>query len=292
MTNRLWRALCFGAASLTAVHCVAATDNGEPILPIGENDSSTTDTGRDTATGFDAGRADATSSDSAADSTTAANVTGGSGGVTGPADQKSQGNLSFKINAPAGNAPRGLLILLHGSTASNYAQFVGMMQTVATQYGLIPVSVLAPNGQGWNEGNQAQAATLLNRLIQEDLYPKYNIDKSKVVFSGQSSGGGFLSTHFVPTFAKDYQGGAFFQCGAAPPAVPFAPDAATRQKFRLHFEITTGDNIWPTFYAQAVQKYTDAQMQLTKDNTKTGGHCQFDQQKVIQDHLKFVLNLP
>jgi predicted esterase len=292
MTNRLWIALWVAATSLTAVHCASPNDSGEPILPIGEGDGGSADSSKDAALGFDASIADASSSDSSPDGNPTANLTGGSGGVSGPADLKSQGNLSFKINAPAGNPPRGLLVLLHGSTASNYAQFVGMMQTVATQYGLIPVSVLAPNGQGWNEGNQVQAATLLNRLIQEDLYPKYNIDKSKIVFSGQSSGGGFLSTHFVPTFAKNYQGGAFFQCGAAPPAVPFAPDAATRQKFRLHFEITTGDNIWPTFYAQSVQKYTEAQMQLTKDNSKPGGHCQFDQQKVIQDHIKFVLNLP
>jgi predicted esterase len=219
--------------------------------------------------------------------------TGGSGGVTGPADLKSKGNLSYKINAPAGSStPKGLLILLHGSGASNYASFVSMMQTVATAYGLIPVSVLAPNGQGWNEGNQTQGAQLLHRLVQEDLFPKYDIDKAKVVFSGQSSGGGFLASNFVPAYASAYGGGAFFQCGAAPPVIAFTPDAATRKNFRLHFEITTGDTIWPAYYAQAVQKYTDAQMQLTKDNTKSGGHCQFDQQQVIQDHIKFILNLP
>jgi predicted esterase len=219
-------------------------------------------------------------------------TTGGSGGIAGPADLKSKGNLSFKINAPAGNPTQGLLVLLHGSGASNYASFVLMMQTVATRYGLIPVSVLAPNGQGWNEGNQAQAAQLLNRLIQEDLFPKYDIDKAKIVFSGQSSGGGFLSSNFVPAYANAYRGGAFLQCGAAPPAITFTPDATTRANFRLHFEITTGDSIWPVYYAQAVQRYTDAMMQLTKDNAKSGGHCQFDQQQVIEDHIKFVLNLP
>jgi hypothetical protein len=31
-------------------------------------------------------------------------------------------------------------------------------------------------------------------------------------------------------------------------------------------------------------------MQFTMDNTKPGGHCQFDQQQVILDHIDFVLN--
>jgi hypothetical protein len=33
-------------------------------------------------------------------------------------------------------------------------------------------------------------------------------------------------------------------------------------------------------------------MQFTMDNTKPGGHCQFDQQQVILDHIDFVLNQP
>ena len=59
----------------------------------------------------------------------------------------------------------------------------------------------------------------------------------------------------------------------------------------MHFEITTGDPIWPEYYAAAISAYSSAQMQLTMDNTKPGGHCQFDQQQVILDHIAFVLNL-
>ena len=163
------------------------------------------------------------------------------------------------------------------------------MRRVASTYDLIPVSVLAPNGQGWNEGNQVRAAELLHRLVQDDLYAKYNVDKSRVLFSGQSSGGGFLASNFIPAHAQDYVGGAFLQCGAAPPNIAFSPTAATRQNFRLHFEITTGDPIWPDFYAQALVAYSAAGMQLTQDNTKPGGHCAFDQQQVILDHIGFVL---
>jgi predicted esterase len=218
-----------------------------------------------------------------------ANATGGSGGPVGPAELVSTGGLTYEIDAPAGNSPRGLLILLHGSTASNYDTFIGLMRQVASSFDLIPVSVLAPNGQGWNEGNQVRAAELLHRLIQDDLFTKYNVDKSRVLFSGQSSGGGFLSSNFVPAHAADYTGGAFFQCGAAPPNIAFAPSPQTREQFRLHFEITTGDPIWPESYAASLQAYTAAGMQLTQDDTKPGGHCAFDQQQVILDHIDFVL---
>lgn len=226
------------------------------------------------------------------------NGTHGTGGPTGFRETTGSAGLKFQIDVPAsspGNKPFGLLVLLHGSTASNYGAFVGMMKTVATQYNLIRVSVLAPNGQGWNEGgNQAQiqAADKLHQLVQQDLFAKYDIDTTKVMFSGQSSGGGFLSTHFVPLHAKDYRGGVFLQCGAAPPAVAFTPDTATKAGFRMHFEITTGDGIWPQYYQQAVTAYTNAGMNLTKDASKPGGHCQFDQQQVILDHIKFVLALP
>ncbi|HSO36491.1 MAG TPA: hypothetical protein VLT33_28390 [Labilithrix sp.] len=215
----------------------------------------------------------------------------GSGGPTGQSELTSGGGLSYIINVPATapTKPRGLLVLLHGSTASNYRQFITMMATVAAAQDLIRLSVLAPNGQGWNEGNQTTAAELLHKLLQQDVLTKYDIDLSRIVFSGQSSGGGFLSSYFLPLHAKDYRGGAFMQCGAAPPVPTFAPDAATRAGLRLHFEITTGDPIWPASYKSAVTAYTNAGMTLTKDDTKPGGHCAFDQQAVIQAHIATML---
>ncbi|MBX3187736.1 MAG: hypothetical protein KF819_12000 [Labilithrix sp.] len=220
--------------------------------------------------------------------------TKGSGGPTGQSELRSPGGLGYILNVPvaAPAKPRGLLVLLHGSGASNYRNFVGMMATVASAHDLIRVSVLAPNGQGWNEGNQTQGAELLHRLIQDEIFTKYDVDLARIVFSGQSSGGGFLSTHFLPLHAKDYRGGAFMQCGAAPPAVTFAPDAATKAGLRLHFEITTGDTIWPTSFKNAVTAYTAAGMTLTKSDTKPGGHCAFDQQQVIVDRIATMLPAP
>ena len=221
--------------------------------------------------------------------TPAIESTKGTGGATGFTTLKSASGLSYQINAPAGGAAHGLLVLLHGSTASNYDKFVTMMATVAKERDLIPVSVLAPNGQGWNEGDQVAAASKLNDLIKQDLFPKYDIDLSRVLFSGQSSGGGFLSSHFIPTFGNDYKGGAFLQCGMAAPRVSFTPDAEMKASFRLHFEITTGDTIWPQGYQQATAAYTQAGIQFTKQDTLPGGHCNFDQQKVIQDRIDFIL---
>ncbi len=219
-------------------------------------------------------------------------ATGGRGGPTGLSERVSAGGLTYRIDAPEGDTPRGLLVLLHGSTASNYQNFIPLMRTVASRYDLIPVSVLAPNGQGWNEGNQVRAAELLHRLIQEDLFADYNVDRGRILFSGQSSGGGFLGSNFVPAHAQDYRGGAFLQCGAAPPNIAFEPSEETRQSFRLHFEITSGDPIWPEYYAAALERYEAAGMEFTADATKPGGHCQFDQQQVILDHIDFVLGSP
>lgn len=225
--------------------------------------------------------------------TTVDNATHGKGGPTGDKELKSASGLNFIMNAPAdvhtSGKAYGVLVLLHGSTASNYRNFVKQMAKVATKYDLIRVSVLAPNGQGWNEGGEVAAADKLHALVQDEILKKYNVDKTKILFSGQSSGGGFLSTNFIPQHAKDYKGGAFLQCGAAAPRVNFNPDDATRKNFRMHFEITTGDPIWPKSYAGATAKYKSLGMTFTQDQSKPGGHCAFDQQQVILDHIDFVL---
>ncbi len=219
--------------------------------------------------------------------------TGGPNGAGGNTELTSASGLRFRIDAAnTGDKPHGLLVLLHGSSASNYTNMVGMMSAVAQTYDLIRVSVLAPNGQGWNEGDQPGAAEKLHQLVQQDLFAKYNIDKTRVMFSGQSSGAGFLASHFIALHAADYRGGAFLQCGANAPFNNFTPDDATKAGFKMHFEITSADPIWPQQYAAGTAKYASLGMQLTKDNSKPGGHCAFDQQAVIQAHIGFVLGTP
>jgi hypothetical protein len=277
------------AAGTTPTSTPPSDPPAPPSTPVAapSNEAPSTELPLPASTDVNGGATDEGPADAGAEP--AAETTHGSGGPVGPIETRSTGGLQYQINAPAEEGSHGLLILLHGSTASNYENFLGLMQTVAAEYRLIPVSVLAPNGQGWNEGDQVRAAELLHALVQDDLYTQYDIDTSRVLFSGQSSGGGFLSSNFVPAHAQDYTGGAFFQCGAAPPNVQFAPDDQTRQSFRLHFEITTEDPIWPDSYAASLAAYRRAQMQLSEDSTKPGGHCQFDQQQVILDHIDFVL---
>ena len=273
-------------ANGAAVPAASETNSGDASGGAGGGDggvTESTDGAGGTGSGTETGEGDVGTID----------ATGGTGGKTGDLELKSASGLSFLMNAPAdvhtSGKAYGVLVLLHGSTASNYKNFVKMMAGVAQENDLIRVSVLAPNGQGWNEGGEVAAADALHALVQQEIMAKYNIDKKKVLFSGQSSGGGFLSTNFIPQHAKDYQGGAFLQCGAAAPRVAFTPDAATKSSFKLHFEITTGDTIWPSSYANALNKYSAAGMQFSKDDTKPGGHCAFDQQQVIRDHIGYVL---
>jgi len=74
-------------------------------------------------------------------------------------------------------------------------------------------------------------------------------------------------------------------CGANPPRVNFQPDAATKANFKLHFEITTNDGIWPSAYQQGTAAYEQLGMAVTKDNTKPGGHCQFSQPDVVLQYI-------
>jgi poly(3-hydroxybutyrate) depolymerase len=187
---------------------------------------------------------------------------------------------------PVPNQGLGLLVALHGSSASSYAQFATEMAPIAQSYGLMIASVLAPNGSGWNEGNQQSNAQYLHNLIQNEIYRLYNIDTRKVIFSGQSSGGGFLGSHFIPLFGENYQGGAFLQCGVQPPFRAFTASARMQQSFQIHIEITTGETIWRQFFNPAIQSYQQAGLQVSSRSDRPGGHCQFSQSEVIQSQIR------
>jgi hypothetical protein len=216
-------------------------------------------------------------------------LTQGNGGVTTTQEVRSRSGGRYWVYVPQNPNPAsgyGLLVLLHGSGASSYREFVQEMSGLAQNYRMIAASVLAPNGSGWNEGNQPTNAQFLNDLIQNEVFRLYNIDKRRVIFSGQSSGGGFLGSHFVPLFGENYQGGAFMQCGAEPPAGNFRPSPQMQQKFRLHMEITTGDLNWRSSVQQAAQTYQQAGLQVTAGTRRPGGHCQFSQSEVISGEIQ------
>ncbi len=256
------------------------SDNPSGIIPFSPNGNSSND-GGDTEPGS-AGEADTPTEDF---------NTLGTGGRKGLFEDRVNNGLQFIANISESNSEsqsHGLLVLLHGSSRSSYDRFVNEMAGVAEENGLLPVSVLAPNGQGWNEGGANQlvaAADALHELIQNHFYQQYNIDKRKIFFSGQSSGGGFLSTNFVAAYGHLYQGGAFMQCGMQPPQVNIETSEGFQDRFKMHFEITRNDPIWLSSFAPSVQAYESRGFDVTFDNTKNGGHCQFSQPGVIQDNI-------
>ena len=218
--------------------------------------------------------------------------TKGSGGKTGAYDGTFGQGGRFKMVAASDNSlqkSHGLLIFLHGSTASSYEEFAQANASVAAANGLMSVSVLAPNGQGWNESDSNEAALYLDGLLKNVLFKQYNVDKRKIFFHGQSSGSGFLSSHFVALYGKDYGGGALMLCGASPPQASFVAPAEMKKRFRLYYDLTVDDGIWTDQLAPAVAAYRAAG--LTVETTsegnqqKPGGHCQFDQQAILAEKL-------
>ncbi len=223
---------------------------------------------------------------------TAANFeTKGTGGKTGAYDGTFGTGGRFKMVAPTDNSTtksHGLLIFLHGSSASSYAEFAEANAPVAQRNGLMSVSVLAPNGQGWNESDGTQAARYLDELIEGTLFKQYNIDKRKIFFHGQSSGSGFLSSHFVALYGKNFGGGALMLCGASQPEAQVAVTDEMKRGFRLYYDLTTDDGIWTDRLVPSIQAYRGAGLQVestSEGQQKPGGHCQFDQQAIIAEKI-------
>lgn len=222
--------------------------------------------------------------------------TKGSGGKTGAYDGTYGTSGQFKMIAATDNSAtksHGLLIFLHGSTASSYADFAEANAPAAAQNGLMSVSVLAPNGQGWNEGDQTQNAQALDELIEETLFKQYNIDKRKIFFHGQSSGSGFLSSHFVPLYGKNFGGGAMMLCGAKEPEPKIDVTDAEKKSFRLYYDLTVDDKTWTDFLVPSIEAYRKAGLTVESTsegkNQKPGGHCQFDQQAIISEKIPEIM---
>lgn len=217
--------------------------------------------------------------------------TKGSGGKTGAYDGTFGQNGRFKMVAPTDNSltkSHGLLVFLHGSTASSYAEFAQQNAQVAQSNGLMSVSVLAPNGQGWNESDGTEAARYLADLIEGTLFKQYNVDKRKIFFHGQSSGSGFLSSHFIGLYGKNFGGGALMLCGASQPEVQVAVTDEMKRGFRLYYDLTTNDGIWTDRLVPSIQAYRTAGLTVestSEGQQKPGGHCQFDQQQIIGEKI-------
>jgi hypothetical protein len=215
------------------------------------------------------------------------NASNGRGGQAGEQVVRfsDSGNVSssYKINAPADAASGkvyGLHIHLHGDGADGYQKFPNKEM----RQDLIGVAIRSPNDDAWGREYGVEHARYVDELIQKDILSKYNIDRSRIYFSGVSGGAYFLSGHFIPLLGAKYNSGAMLLCGGMKPQVRFAQPEMLKT-FRIHWEVTNGErsdirqsiNAGLTDYKAALTAQGVAENTIMTTNFEgAGGHCVFD----------------
>ena len=224
------------------------------------------------------------------------NGTGGVKGLNEVSFTDSQNQTStYKINAPEDvgkNKPYGLHVHFHGDGGGGYTDFPNQKLT----HGLIGVTVRAPMDRPsamlkWGRRLGRNHAKYADELIQNELLKKYNIDKTKIYFSGVSGGAYFVTGSFVPEFGHKYNSGAFIMCGGERPRVTFT-DPTVLTNFKMYWQVTAGErqDILQDVQASMSSYKTQLDAQLAsspidgfdpksvQDSEITGnkGHCEFD----------------
>ncbi|SMF19051.1 hypothetical protein [Pseudobacteriovorax antillogorgiicola] len=188
---------------------------------------------------------------------------------------------SYKIMAPDDVATKvyGLHVHFHGDGGGGYRDFPNQ----ATRYGLIGVTVRAPNQNlQWGRAQGVAHAQFSQDLIQNEILKKYNIDLDKIYFSGVSGGAYFLSGSFLPAYGSQYKSGAFLMCGGEAPRTDIQNPEVFKD-FRIHWQVTAGERADITnSVQQSVAAYKAVHDQVQGDPTKqtiettgAGGHCEF-----------------
>lgn len=210
----------------------------------------------------------------------------GSGGVVGlneVAFSAAGLSSSYKINAPveaASGKMYGLHVHFHGDGGGGYRDFPNR----ELRDGLIGVTVKSPNQSlQWWVGSPSAHADYANQLLQSELLRKYNIDTTRIYFSGVSGGSYFLSGYFLPKYGQLYNSGAFLMCGGMPPQVGFVQPSFLKV-FNIYWQITGGerDDITQDV-RESVDSYAEALGQAGggpatlqgSDSEGQGGHCEF-----------------
>jgi hypothetical protein len=208
----------------------------------------------------------------------------GSGGATGQIEQTftaSNGkSASYKTVIPPDIGPSktyGLNIHLHGDGGGDYGWLFQPNVRIAKEHGLIGVVVLAPNFQRrwYNDG--MQNAKFLDELIQNEFFTKWNIDKSRVYFSGVSGGAQFLTGQFIPTYGAKYNSGAVLLCGGPgnwQNSINSTPEFIS--SFRLYWYSHTGDFLYDQIEA-GIRYYKGLGMKVDSEIIPGGSHCDFDE---------------
>lgn len=208
----------------------------------------------------------------------------GSGGQTGNYEENFEFNgrsakyrVSIQDDVQTGRY--GMLVYLHGDGAWDYEGFWRSSKEIAFRHDLIAVHVQAPTssgaGRSWWIAGDANAE-YLNALLHERILRLYNINKSRVIFSGKSGGPTFMTGTWMNRYMQQFAGGAVLMCGGMLHTNTRMEAAADwRRAFKVRIETSSGDFLNSGAHS-ALQRYEQYGMDVQLTTHGSGGHCSFD----------------
>ncbi len=209
----------------------------------------------------------------------------GSGGQTGSYEETFEFNGSaakyrVSVQDDVQTGRYGMMVYLHGDGAWDYDGFWRDSKAIAFRHDLIAVHVQAPTtgnaGRSWWIAGDRNAE-YLNALLQERVLRLYNVDRSKVIFSGQSGGPTFMTGTWMNRYMQQFLGGAVFMCGGMLYSnTGMEASSDWRHYFKIRIETTTGDFL-NSGAQSARQRYERYGMDVRLTTHGDGGHCQFNQ---------------
>ena len=217
-------------------------------------------------------------------------------GAAGTFQASNGKSANFRMEVPADFATKshGLLIYLHGDGASDYEWSFKDINAISQRHGLIPVAVMSPThndgGPSWWWDADANAV-FLNELLEKEIVSKYNVDKTRVVFTGISGGSTFLAGPWIRHYASQYRGGAILMCGSwASSRLPFRDAPGFKERFPIFFHISTADFLLDGA-KDAIEYHREKGLKVTADIPQGTGHCDFyDQMEpLFEERVKKIL---
>ncbi len=237
------------------------------------------------------------------DSEPNSHLTHGSGGREGSFEARFTSSGSYiatsyyKMRVPEGihtKEPHGLLVYLHGDGGNDYTNdwIFAPIAKLAHAHNLIAMSVLSPNnGTAWYQGPQTNAY-FLHKLLEDKVFHDYNIDTTRIYFTGSSGGSQFLTGIFVPKYATNYGGGAFPSCGGADiyNFIDYQISDYMKEHFKIYYYTQTGDFLYPQV-VKSKERYTSLGMKVGGEFPRTCRssrcHCEFNLSEVMVKALDF-----
>ena len=172
----------------------------------------------------------------------------------------------------------GLLIYLHGDGGKDYNWFFPKVREVAAKYDLIPVAIMSPtsnvNGPSW-WWDADPNAVFLDHLLKAQFIRRFNIDRSRIIFTGASGGPTFMNGPWLRYYASQYRGGAVLFCGGlVQTGLPYRATYGFRENFKLAYYTGTKDFLLGGTKA-AVEYYRTHGLQATEEYPEGIDHCAF-----------------